>query len=362
MKSNLLINRIYSIQIEYKQLLTSLLSKFKSNFPLEALDEICIFWLRHIDTIRLFLKSWIPSENCYVFTAATYMDFHDNEHLPFLIMGEQHILDDPLSKYSEILSTMPKGRDADFLINQIIVTAEDNLKILENVQNEILILPLRLLNQSKDYDFLYEVGEKAFISLFHDINSIDEYFEKCNSIDDIVNFADNDISRLVMFSEEDDETLPFVERFRIALAGTQYLLDERKGDAYNFFILVFGCIQQAIDIIISCIEYGCIPYIRYPVSLHYISLLSGNVDDKECSNLIQFKMNVAFAVYSMCDKSRFSKIGLDDFLKKNREYQFDEKLFQALTKQGITVHNYWEQLTIDIVTKELEKFYDILCV
>lgn len=31
------------------------------------------------------------------------------------------------------------------------------------------------------------------------------------------------------------------------------------------------------DVIVSCVEYGCIPYIRYPVAFHYISLLSENM-------------------------------------------------------------------------------------
>lgn len=67
-------------------------------------------------------------------------------------MGDKHILDDPLSRYAEIQSKMLKGKDAEFLYKQIGVTAEDNLKLLENVGEKILILPLRILNQSNDYN------------------------------------------------------------------------------------------------------------------------------------------------------------------------------------------------------------------
>ena len=119
-------------------------------------------------------------------------------------MGDKHILDDPLSKYSEIRSKMPDGKDAEFLYEQIGVTAEDNLKLLENVHGEILILPLRLLNQSNGYHSLYSVGGQAFISLFNGIDNLNDYFAKCNSIDDIIRFAREDIGRLVMFSEDDN--------------------------------------------------------------------------------------------------------------------------------------------------------------
>lgn len=358
MKSNLLLNKIYIIQTEYKELLAALLPKLKNSHAPEALDEINLFWLRHIEEVQLYLSTWFPGENSYVFTAATFMDFEDNEHLPFLLMGDKHILDDPLSKYSEIQSKMPEGRDAEFLYDQIGVTAEDNLKLLKNVRNEIIILPLRLLNQSDDHNSLYKVGEQAFISLFNGIDSLNDYFAKCNSIDDIIRFARDDIGKLVMFSEDDDVTLPFEERFRIALAGTQYMVDENKPDSYNFFMLVFGCIQQAIDVIVSCVEYGCIPYIRYPVSLHYISLLSESMLDIEHISTLRFKMSVAFVVYQLCDKNRLASVCLEEYLKKNREYDFSSKLFHVLADHGVNEKTFLNHTITQLVVDELEAFYD----
>ena len=147
------------------------------------------------------------------------MDYDDKEYLPFLLMGDKHILDDPLSRYAEIQSKMLKGKDAEFLYKQIGVTAEDNLKLLENVGEKILILPLRILNQSNDYNSFYKVGEQAFVSLFNGINSVSDYFSKCESIDDIMQYARGDIGRLVMFSEDDDISLTFKERFQSAIYG-----------------------------------------------------------------------------------------------------------------------------------------------
>ena len=194
----------------------------------EALDEINLFWLRNIEEVQLYLRAWFPGENSYVFTAATYMDYDDKEYLPFLLMGDKHILDDPLSRYAEIQSKMSEDKDAEFLYKQIGVTAEDNLKLLENVGEKILILPLRILNQSNDYNYFYKVGEQAFVSLFNGINSVSDYFSKCESIDDIMQYARGDIGRLVMFSEDDDISLTFKERFKSALVGTQYMVDVNR--------------------------------------------------------------------------------------------------------------------------------------
>ena len=47
----------------------------------EALDEINLFWFRHIEEVQLYLRLWFPGEDSYVFTASTYLDYDDNEHL-----------------------------------------------------------------------------------------------------------------------------------------------------------------------------------------------------------------------------------------------------------------------------------------
>lgn len=360
MKSNLLLNKIHLIQTEYKELLSALLPKLKTNHAPEALDEINLFWIRHIEEVQLYLKSWFPGKDSCVFTAATFMDFEDNEHLPFLLIGNKHILDDPLSKYSEIQSKMPAGKDAEFLYKQISVTAEDNLKLLDNLHDEILILPMRFLNQSNNHNSLYEIGEQVFISLFNGINSLSDYFFKCDSIDDIMHFAREDIGRLVMFSEDDDATLPFEERFKNALSGTQYMVDTNKPDAYNFFMFVFGCIQEAIDVIVSCVEYGCIPYIRYPVALHYISLLSESMSKIEHIATLRFKMNIAFVVYQLCDKHRLSEVSLKEFLRKNHIYGFNDKLFCKLAEHGINEKNFLGYTITQLVHDELGKFYNKL--
>lgn len=360
MKSNLLLNKIHLIQTEYKELLSALLPKLKTNHAPEALDEINLFWIRHIEEVQLYLKSWFPGKDSYVFTAATFMDFEDNEHLPFLLIGNKHILDDPLSKYSEIQSKMPAGKDVEFLYKQISVTAEDNLKLLDNLHDEILILPMRFLNQSNNHNSLYEIGEQVFISLFNGINSLSDYFFKCDSIDDIMHFAREDIGRLVMFSEDDDATLPFEERFKNALSGTQYMVDTNKPDAYNFFMFVFGCIQEAIDVIVSCVEYGCIPYIRYPVALHYISLLSESMSKIEHIATLRFKMNIAFVVYQLCDKHRLSEVSLKEFLRKNHIYGFNDKLFCKLAEHGINEKNFLGYTITQLVHDELGKFYNKL--
>ena len=135
------------IQIEYKALLQKLLPKLKTEFSVQALDEINLFWYRHIDIVHLYLVSEFANDDSYVFTAATYLDYEDNEHIPFLLLGKQHVLDDPLSKYSSICKNLTDTKSSNILYDQIKKTAEDNIKIIDNCQGSIFVVPLRLFNQ-----------------------------------------------------------------------------------------------------------------------------------------------------------------------------------------------------------------------
>ena len=98
----LLETKINSIQEEYKNLLITLLPRLKSSMSKEALDDINLFWIKHMDAVELYLQAIFAGEESYVFTASTYMDYDDQEYVPFLLLGKKHILDDPLGKYSEI--------------------------------------------------------------------------------------------------------------------------------------------------------------------------------------------------------------------------------------------------------------------
>lgn len=345
------------IQIEYKTLLQKLLPKLKSEFSAQALDEINLFWYRHMDIVRLYLTSEFPGNESYAFTAATYLDYNDNEHFSFLLLGEQHVLDDPLSKYSAICKGLTDTKTSHTLYNQIEKTAEDNIKIIENCQGHIFVVPLRLFNQYASSKEFFELGERTFASLFVDIEDLNDYFSKCNTLDDILCHARSDIADLVLFSENDDRSIDFKIRFAEALKENDYMIDDSKSNAYNFFMLVYGCIQQAIDVIISCLEYNCIPFVRYPVALHYISLLTENLKATKHIATIRYKMSIAFVVHNLIDKERLAKIKTKDFIRLNEGYNFNKQLFEAFEKNGINQDTFLGYEVRPLITDNLESFY-----
>lgn len=361
MNSNLLMNKIYSIQNQYKDLLSSLLPNLKSSTLLQALDEINLFWFRNIRLIQLYLKNIFPSQESYVFTASTFMDFDESEHIPFLLIGSQHVLDDPLSKFAELYNTMPDGKDKECLYEQIKLTAEDNIKILENLNLRILILPLDLLSQSDIHDTSVKSSENFFISLFDGIETIDDYFTKCNSIDDIEKYSIENILNKIMLTDKDNMSLPFKQRFKLAVSNSKFVINSEQSDAYNFFMNVFSYLQQAIHIVVSCIEYGCIPYIRSLVAVNYVLMVANHLaNNYDHVKILMYKMCVGFAVHKSCDKEQFDKISVDEFLKETQTYDFNRRLFDKLESQGVTPDTFLQHSIGQIVNDQLQELYNYI--
>lgn len=359
MKSNLLVNRIVQIQTEYKDLLKELLPALKKMVSPAALDEINLFWLKNMDLVRLYLANELDKDS-YVFTAATFLDFDDKEQYPFLLLGKHHVLDDPLCKYSDICSKMQETHISEKLLEQIVITAEDNIKIIEGCNGHIFVLPLRLLSQTPKDSVLFQMGEQAFISLFNNVNSIKEYFERCDSFADIIKYARDDIGKIVLFSESDDKSLPFEQRYYQAKEENSYMLDDDKKESYSFFVMVFGCIQQAVDVIVSCLECECIPFIRYPVALNYILLLEDNLSDIPSIPEMRYKMCIANLIYRMCDKSKLSQFGFDKFTSVVESFQFNKKVFDSLSQSDVNECTFNVYVAAPVIEKCLTALYSAL--
>lgn len=79
-----------------------------------------------------------------------------------------------------------------------------------------------------------------FLSMFPTITSMEMYVQKCSNFSDIVQYGIPNLSEIIMFSEDDDKTIPFEERFRAAINNAPGMVDKTKSDAENFFMLVYA--------------------------------------------------------------------------------------------------------------------------
>lgn len=360
MKKNLLINNIITIQNEYKELLLALLPKIQMQHCFEALDEISIFWFKYIKIVQLYLYNYFCDEDSYVFTGFNSLDFNSHELLPFLLLGKKHIFDDPLNMYSKMgASTSYNGLFKDFH-NKIKITVENNINIIKNVNNNILILPISSYHQVGPHKLFFEIGENAFISLFNGIESIKDYFQKCNTIEDILQYGCNNIDKIIIFSENDNKSLPIIDRFYNAKKEINFAINQDMPDAHIFLNLIIGHIYRALDAIVLCSEYKCTPFIKSVITIHYILLLTENMTNIEYINLLRYRMIIAHFLCKLFNSKKISISNFDSFMKVKKEYNFNKRLFDTLKEQGITSSNFSLKLIHQIIDTELNKFSIIL--
>lgn len=357
---NMLENFIFDLQVQYKALLTRLTPNLNTQNSCSALDEINIFWYSNMDAIKMYLHYFVANADSFIFTASTFLDIGDNEQYPFILLGKMHIVDDPLSKYSEVAVKGINGKFSDKLKEQIELTAADNIRILSEYKGRILILPLRLLSQNDETQLLFSAGEKAFLSLFNGINDFKDYFLKCNTINDILDFARDDIENVILFTEDDDQSAPFLQRYESAVKEFNYMFDQNSNDAHKFFFLVYGYIQQSFDVLMSCIEYNCTPYLRNLVSFCYFMLVSENFNDIEILSAIRYKCCIAHLIYRLCSKEILARYSLETVTRVSSELNFQTMLFNSLATAGVSEKNFSPNKIAPSVEQCLQTLYHAL--
>lgn len=346
--------------MQYKVLLTRLTPSLRTQNSYSALDEINIFWYSNMDAIKMYLHYFVVTADSFIFTASTFLDIGDNEQYPFTLLGKMHIVDDPLSKYSEVAVKGIKGNFSDKLKEQIELTAADNIRILSEYKGKILILPLRLFSENDEIQLLFSAGEKAFLSLFNGINDIKDYFLKCNTINDILNYARNDIENVIIFTEDDDQSAPFLHRFESAVKEFNYMFDQNSSDAHKFFFLVYGYIQQSFGVLMSCIEYNCTPYLRNMVSFCYFMLVSENFNDLKVLPAIRYKCCISHLIYRLCSKEILARYSLKTVTSAASELNFQTMLYNSLVTAGVSEKNFSPNKIAPSVEQCLQTLYRAL--
>ena len=356
---NLLLEKICSIQTEYKILLEKIVDKISAyDISNHILDEISIFWTTNQEIVDLYLSNLSSSQDVYAFTAATFLDLDLFEHYPFMLLGDVHILDDQVSIYANVVANCG---DPDFLNRakkQIVNSVTNNLQILTKYGNHILILPLRSLN--KDHQKLIQKNStNVFLDLFKNKpKSIQEYFTTYETIDDICSGIRNELEKSLILSDADDPSKTFRERLELALNDDLLSIDGIGPDASKFFTAIYGFIYQALDVILSCATYNIIPYLRYGVAYHYVLFLSQNFSEiKEIMQII-FKCCLARSIYIQFDNDRIQDVDFEQFCAVVKESNFYSDLLSAFPDQSFEKQSAKELR--QIVGGKLDEFYCVL--
>ena len=359
--NDLLLYEISELQNKYRAILVNTEKNIFKNDTTAILDEINVFWHRHKKLVHCALEYLSKPYRTFVFTAATILDIEDNEHYPFLCFGDYHIWDDPLYGYIRMATETSNKKFTLELQEQINATIKDNIAILDNLNDKVFIFPLRMLSGTKN-EIINNATYHAFFSLFTvPPKTIDEYFDTFHTIDDIVSGLPTDICNMIILSDDEDASDELLQRFNNYKSNMSLPLPENASDALIFWFTLHGYLSQAFDIILTCVGFQFVPYIRFEIAFKHLLILSGNLSDIPDVDSWLFKCTVAHVLHISFDKERYSDIGVDEFVQKVKAYGFEQKVFDVLQENGISLEKPSISETVRIIDEQLAVcFSDIL--
>ncbi|WP_194542591.1 hypothetical protein [Paenibacillus sp. JZ16] len=355
MNNNLLIDELNNIQVEYRTILINALKNISDNDADAVVDEIGVFWERNKKIVQCILRYLYQPYSAYVFTAATILDLGDYQHFPFVSLGKYHFWDDPIYKYITMLRKTDVNRDFNYKMKeQIESTIMDNIKIIDQAEGIIYILPIRLLTE--DNSMIYKAADQAFFSMFKDSIDIELYKNKFETISDIKNGLLPGVDKSIFFLEDEDSGLDLETRFTDYKESTVLPLPSDATDAEVFWFVVYSYLAQAFDTILLSAEHRLVPYVRYKVTFKYILQISGNfVDHEEISNML-FKCVISHIVHYKFDKQKVYKIDIRDYYEAIRIYNFENLVFSELEQKGNG--NPFSNLSVSEVNTIINRNFD----
>ncbi|MCQ5183922.1 hypothetical protein [Phascolarctobacterium faecium] len=348
---DLLITELKQLQKEYGDILLDATKHIFQKDTNAILDEINVFWHRKKKLVGCVLENLSKPYDTYLFTAATILDISDYEHYPFLCLGGYHIWDDPIYGYIKMVTASPNEQFNEQIKAQIFNTIHDNIQILNSLDGKILILPVRMLSGTEP-SLIHEAAMQAFLSLFRENLTFEMYREMYSTIDDIVFNLKDGMEKYVILGDM-DSGIALKERFSRYKKSAELPLQADSSDATIFWFSVYGFLAQVFDILLTCIQYQLVPYIRYSVAFKYLIIISGNFKDNDEISEMIFKSVIAHILHQTFDKEIYSQFTIDQLIESVKSYNFEQQLFSTLKSEGITLELPALQKTAEIIDQQL---------
>ena len=86
--------------------------------------------------------------------------------------------------------------------------------------------------------------------------------------------------------------------------------------------------------------------------------LAENMKDIAHIEDMRYKMSVAFVLYRICNKEELGKCDVETFLRRNNEFQFNDKLFESLEERGINKSSFLKHNVTKLILDLLSEFYE----
>ena len=348
----MLLTEIKSLQNEYRSLLINTLNNWDNENIKTALNEIIVFWYKNRRRVNCALNYATAPFKSYLFTGTSIFDIDNNEHYPFLCFGDFHIWDDPIYSYIKILQHTDNKKINTQFKSQIKKTIESNIKIIDTLNDYVFILPARMLSEST-IDSVHDLANKAFLALFKDDITLEDYNVRFSDIDDVLAALHPYVLPMIVFDDDSESFINVKDRFLHYRKNSVLPLPDNASDTMVFWAAVYSYFSQVIDILTVCLNFKLVPYLCYSVTFKYMLLFAGNfLDNTDISELL-FKCAISHTLYEIFDTNRYSKIPIPDFCIALQNGEFEQSVFSHLKNENITINTPHPIRAAKIIEQEL---------
>jgi hypothetical protein len=358
------IKEISDIQNTYYDILRSHQYLFEEtdNFSYEAMllvEELKRLWAERLSNISLILDSLTNTGNSVLLCGAIYLDVKENEEFIFSTFGPHHFLNDPLLKMEPFLLGQSGHATADakdYFKNVYI----DTLQTLSSFSNEITFLPFYQIysSQIKDTRQTINNGYWGVISSllkgsYSSINDIKKSFSDINSIEK--GLTHESLRNLIFIDRSDAETGLLQRIDRYFSENSNMLPMDCDDEIAKFVISTFGQIAQVLELLLMCLFFNVIPFLRNEITFHYLMLLSGSfMKHKEISSVIN-KTIIIYLFYYSVDRHKFDNLNFTEYSQKMREYDLLGKIYSELNCNDDSFFKNNVNDIVDIIQDQFQK-------
>lgn len=346
-KENSIFFYMNQIQNEYLGLLLYL----QKNLTVEnlefLLDEVKVFWDKRKNKIDIILSSIISDNfNVGYLTCATQLDIDDIDYLSFLLYGDHHIFDDPLPV--RLLLSTSKNKLSSYFYEKTIELISDNIRVIKELNQKIWLIPVRYLYSSIDlFEDITSRVDDIFISLFDNITSLDDYFQKCSTVEDINKHLNIKMKKSICLTEQEPVKFSFVQKFNKMKQHEIFDKLKMKNDADVFYFQMKSYILQALDIIFTSVNSRLVPFIRFkPAFLNFQLLVDNFKKPFPELKLIKNKSYIYYLFYRKMDVQNFDKKDILFVISKIEVHRNTNKIDSVLIR---------DKLDISLINSELDE-------
>lgn len=353
-----------NLQIEYNRLLCEFQFDVEkadkdSKIILKLLDEIKLFWNKYINLIEFELENFVNEKNCIIFSGASYLDVKELEHYYFTLFGDYHVISDPLLELEVFF------RNSNYTNEEVFDVFKrayyDTLKLTQEYHNSIHVLPIK--NISYKYEpnrlELFDTFYWRFISTILDskIKNESDFSKEYMFLSDIEKSMDKFILSNLIFTDPSDAHLSLEERCEIY--KNSYPQFQTLSNIEVFVTASYSRIAQTLDILLTSVSTGFIPYIRDNITFRYFLLLKDTfTNDNKVKELIENTV-LFHVVYKTLPVEWLLKYTFKEFIQTVDPYNTIQVIKEKLAKNNIHILNSQVEPMIEITHEEIAKILKV---